>query len=52
MHVDVLVDAPVAMTASGFADLIAMFTAPADWYLANLLGMDDSYSPTVVALAR
>jgi glycerol-1-phosphate dehydrogenase [NAD(P)+] len=50
--VDVLVDAPVAMNASGFADLIAMFTAPADWYLANLLGMDDSYSPTVVALAR
>ena len=49
---DVLVDAPVEMNASGFADLIAMFTAPADWYLANLLGMDDSYSPTVVALAR
>ena len=47
-----LVDAPVAMNASGLADLIAMFTAPADWYLANLLGMDDSYSPTVVALAR
>ena len=50
--VDVLVDAPVAMNAAGLADLIAMFTAPADWYLANLLGMDDSYSPTVVALAR
>lgn len=49
---DVLVDAPVEMNASGLADLIAMFTAPADWYLANLLGMDDSYSPTVVALAR
>jgi glycerol-1-phosphate dehydrogenase [NAD(P)+] len=49
---DVLVDAPVAMNASGLADLIAMFTAPADWYLANTLGMDHSYSPTVVALAR
>ena len=49
---DVLVDAPVAMNVSGLADLIAMFTAPADWYLANLLGMDDFYSPTVVALAR
>jgi glycerol-1-phosphate dehydrogenase [NAD(P)+] len=47
-----LVDAPVAMNASGLADLIAMFTAPADWYLANLLGMDDFYSPTVVALTR
>ena len=50
--VDVLVDAPVAMNAAGLADLIAMFTAPSDWYLANLLGMDDSYSPTVVSLAR
>lgn len=50
--VDVLVDAPAAMNAAGLADLIAMFTAPADWYLANLLGMDHSYSPTVVALAR
>jgi len=49
---DVLAEAPAEMNASGLADLIAMFTAPADWYLANLLGMDDSYSPTVVALAR
>ena len=49
---DVLVEAPVEMNVSGLADLIATFTAPADWYLATLLGMDDSYSPTVVALAR
>ncbi len=49
---DVLVAAPVEMNVSGFADLIATFTAPADWYLATLLDMDDTYSPTVVALAR
>ncbi len=49
---DVLVSAPVEMNVAGFADLIATFTAPADWYLATLLGMDDTYSPTVVALAR
>ena len=49
---DVLVAAPVEMNVSGFADLIATFTAPADWYLATLLGMDDVYLPTVVALAR
>ena len=49
---DVLVEAPVAMNVSGIGDLSAMFTAPADWYLATLLGMDDSYSPTAVALAR
>ncbi len=49
---DVLVDAPARLNVSGFADLIATFTAPADWYLANMLGMDDFYSPTAVALAR
>ena len=49
---DVLVDAPAELNVSGFADLIATFTAPADWYLATLLGMDDVYLPTVVALAR
>jgi len=49
---DVLVDAPARLNVSGFADLIATFTAPADWYLANVLGMDDFYSPSVVALAR
>jgi glycerol-1-phosphate dehydrogenase [NAD(P)+] len=49
---DVLVEAPVAMNVSGLGDLLAMFTAPADWYLATQLGMDDSYSPTAVALAR
>jgi glycerol-1-phosphate dehydrogenase [NAD(P)+] len=49
---DVLVDAPPRLNVSGFADLIATFTAPADWYLATVLGMDDFYSPTVVALAR
>ena len=49
---DVLVGAPSRMNISGFADLIATFTAPADWYLANVLQMDHFYSPTVVALAR
>jgi glycerol-1-phosphate dehydrogenase [NAD(P)+] len=49
---DVLIDAPPELNVSGFADLIATFTAPADWYLAALLGVDDVYLPTVVALAR
>ncbi|HUK78893.1 MAG TPA: iron-containing alcohol dehydrogenase [Thermoleophilia bacterium] len=49
---DVLVGAPTRMNISGFADLIATFTAPADWYLANVLKMDHFYSPTAVALAR
>ncbi len=38
-----LVDAPADMTAAGYGDAISLYTAPADWYLASLLGMDDSY---------
>jgi glycerol-1-phosphate dehydrogenase [NAD(P)+] len=40
------------MTRAGLGDLVSMFTAPADWYLAHAVGHDDSYSPTAVALGR
>ena len=43
-----LAAAPPAMNAAGFGDAIAMYTAPADWYLASILGMDDSYHPAPV----
>jgi glycerol-1-phosphate dehydrogenase [NAD(P)+] len=49
---DVLAEAPPAMTAAGFGDVMAMFTAPADWYLACLVGADDTWSDTVVDLTR
>ena len=49
---DVLVGAPVALNLAGVGDLLAMFTAPADWRLAQLLGMADSYSQTVVRIVR
>lgn len=49
---DVLVCAPPPLNLAGVGDLLAMFTAPADWRLAHLLGMADSYSPTAVSLAR
>jgi glycerol-1-phosphate dehydrogenase [NAD(P)+] len=29
-----------------------MFTAPADWYLASVIGMDDTFDPEIVALFR
>lgn len=48
----VLADAPVAMNRAGVGELLAMFTAPADWRLAAAVGMDDSYDPRVVALYR
>lgn len=35
--------APTAMNVAGFGELNSMFTAPADWLLAALIGVDTSY---------
>ncbi|HLL98517.1 MAG TPA: iron-containing alcohol dehydrogenase, partial [Rubrobacteraceae bacterium] len=43
-------DAPPAMNLAGFGDIISMWTAPADWYLASAVGMDDSYHPAPVEM--
>jgi glycerol-1-phosphate dehydrogenase [NAD(P)+] len=48
----VLADTPPAMNQAGFGELCSMFTAPADWCLANAIGMDDGYDAEVVALFR
>jgi glycerol-1-phosphate dehydrogenase [NAD(P)+] len=49
---DVLAGAPARLNAAGVGDLMAMFTAPADWRLATLLDMGSGYSPALVALVR
>ncbi len=49
---DILIEAPAAMNRAGLGDLLSMFTAPADWYLASAVGQDASYSPAAVAIAR
>ena len=49
---EVLAGAPQAMNLAGIGDLAAMFTAPADWYLASVLGIDTSYAPAVVELVH
>ena len=41
--VDTVDQAPIAMNVAGFGELNSMFTAPADWLLAALLGVDTSY---------
>src|SRR6478672_7811562 len=41
--VDTVDQAPIAMNIAGFGELNSMFTAPADWLLAALLGVDTSY---------
>ena len=50
--VDVLASTPHAMHLAGFGELCSMFTAPADWYLATAIGMDDTFDSEIVALFR
>ncbi len=49
---ETLVSAPAPLNLAGVGDLLAMFTAPADWRLAAELGMADSFAPTAVAMVR
>jgi glycerol-1-phosphate dehydrogenase [NAD(P)+] len=49
---DVLARAPLALNRAGLGDLLATYTAPADWLLARLVGQDGSYAQPVVDLAR
>lgn len=48
----VLADAPAPMNLAGMGDLVSMFTATPDWYLANQVGMDGGFSETAVELGR
>lgn len=52
IDLQILAYAPLPMTRAGFGDLMAVWTAPADWYLASLLGMDPSYHLAPVAMLR
>jgi glycerol-1-phosphate dehydrogenase [NAD(P)+] len=45
-----LVEAPAQMTVAGYGDAISLYTAPADWYLAFLVGLDDSYHPAPIEM--
>lgn len=49
---EVLRDAPGELTGSGYAEMMAMFTAPADWKLAATVGMDSSFQQPLVDLFR
>ncbi len=52
IDLDVIAQAPVELNRAGLGDLLATYTAPADWRLAQLVGQDDSYAAFAVALAR
>lgn len=47
-----IADAPATMNRAGFGELTAMFTAPADWYLADAVTGDGAYDAGVVELYR
>jgi len=49
---DVLQGAPLVLNRSGLGDMISMFTAPADWYLASLVDMDRGWSSEAAQLTR
>jgi glycerol-1-phosphate dehydrogenase [NAD(P)+] len=52
IDLDVIAEAPRAMNIAGFGDLLAMWTAPADWYLAHVTGMNQGYHPAPAGILR
>jgi glycerol-1-phosphate dehydrogenase [NAD(P)+] len=44
--------APRELNTAGFGEAISLFTAPADWYLANLMGLDNTLHPASMELLK
>jgi glycerol-1-phosphate dehydrogenase [NAD(P)+] len=45
-------EAPRELNTSGFGEAISLFTAPADWYLANLVGLDSTFHPASMNMLK
>lgn len=45
-----IAQAPHVLNASGFGELLSMYSAPGDWFLAAKCGMDDTFTPVLVEL--
>lgn len=43
-------EAPLLLNASGFGELLSMYSAPGDWFLSSELGLDDKYAPVLIEL--
>jgi glycerol-1-phosphate dehydrogenase [NAD(P)+] len=52
IDLSVIAEAPAALNQAGVGELSSMFTAPADWRLADLMGLDGGYDEAVVGLFR
>ena len=44
--------APLKLNTAGFGEAISLFTAPADWYLSSLLGLDTTFHPAALAILQ
>ncbi|MGA4508057.1 iron-containing alcohol dehydrogenase [Propionibacteriaceae bacterium G1746] len=49
---DLVAQAPERLARSGVGDAVAIWSAPADWYLSSKLGMGGNYDPTIFAPIR
>ena len=45
-----IAEAPHALNAAGFGELLSMYCAPGDWFLAERCGLDDTFSPVLIDL--
>ena len=52
IDLEVIAEAPAGLNQAGVGELSAMFTAPADWRLADLMGLDGGYDEALVDLFR
>ncbi|CAK7260674.1 MULTISPECIES: iron-containing alcohol dehydrogenase [unclassified Shinella] len=43
-------EAPHVLNASGFGELMSMYSAPGDWFLACRLGLDSTFAPILLDL--
>ncbi|MEI8177181.1 iron-containing alcohol dehydrogenase [Aestuariivirga sp.] len=50
--VTTIAGAPQGMNTAGFGEAISLFTAPADWYLSFLLGLDHTFHPASLAMLQ
>ncbi|WP_152047403.1 iron-containing alcohol dehydrogenase [Aureimonas psammosilenae] len=46
----VIATAPHVLNASGFGELLSMYSAPGDWFLACQMGLDQTYAPVLLDL--
>ncbi len=52
VDMDIVSQAPVERNLSGYGDLLATWTAPADWFLANEIGMNSYFHAAPIDIVQ